>query len=147
MSSGSSNSSALDPASWQPVVLRKERPPAGETTVKGPISLAKTEVSTEARSTGNKAEGRPLSREQWKTLSGAEDVTDAKKVVTTVSRTLGAKIAQARAGKGLKRSQLARTLSIRETELGGWENGISLFNAGLLTKINRALGTQLKKTD
>ena len=115
--------------------------------IKGPTSLAKTEVTTEARSTGNKAEGRPLSREQWKTLSGAEDVTESKKVVTTVSRTLGAKIAQARAGKGLKRAQLAQTLSIRETELGGWENGTALFNAGLLTKINRALGTQLKKTD
>jgi ribosome-binding protein aMBF1 (putative translation factor) len=137
----------MDPDVWAPTVMHNPRASGGTPVVRGPISLVKGHVTTSLKASGNKAESQPLSKGQWKTLVGAEDVTEAKSAVATVSRTLGIKIAQARADKGLKRSELAQRLSIREAELGAWENGTALFNPGMLTRLNRALGTQLKKDE
>jgi ribosome-binding protein aMBF1 (putative translation factor) len=70
-----------------------------------------------------------------------------KKVVYTVSKTLGKKLSQARAAKELTRAELAKQISERESVVGGFENGTAIFNGTVLQKLNRALGTKFKKTD
>lgn len=142
-----SDNSAMNSETWTPIVLHKIKPIDPASLTKGPTSLIKSEIITKTRITGNKIQKQSLNINQWKTLNVAEDASDAKLAVPTVNKTLGIKISQARANKNWKRQQLAQSVNVKESEIANWENGIAVFNQGMLNKINRALGTKLKKDD
>jgi len=121
-----------NPVVTQPVNVSKNLPKANTTTVV-------------KKNYGNKPSHTSLVA--FRKLDGNEEVSEMKKILTTVSKTLGQKISQARVGKGMNRVQLATSINERENVLGSWENGTAVFSQHILTKINRSLSTSFKRGD
>lgn len=139
-SSSSAGSSGMDEDAWKPIVLRKtykEPEP-----LKGPTTLSKTSIITVAKAADNKH--KHLSPSQWSKLDAADDAGEMKKILKTVSKSMGTEIAMARIAKGFKRQELAQAISVKEVEVAAWENGTAIFNQAILNKINKALGRHIK---
>jgi putative transcription factor len=65
--------------------------------------------------------------------------------IERVSRSLSLQIQQARNAMKLTQKELAQRAQIPEAEVKSYENGTAIPNGQILQKINRVLGTTLKK--
>jgi ribosome-binding protein aMBF1 (putative translation factor) len=63
-----------------------------------------------------------------------------------VSKTLGARILNARTARGITREQLAVAINKTASDITRIETGNSLLNQPLLNRINRTLKTEIKRS-
>jgi ribosome-binding protein aMBF1 (putative translation factor) len=136
---------------WVQTVIKKTVNTNGTTKLKGPsnINFSYNRSSSSSSSTvsvkkdNHNKNTNKLSKNEYNNLDSNEDVNKP----LMFSSQLGSKIASARTKLGLDRKTLASNLSITESDLAKVETGKSKFDQGLLTKINRQLGTSFKKED
>jgi ribosome-binding protein aMBF1 (putative translation factor) len=64
--------------------------------------------------------------------------------VSRVPRDVGLKIQQLRQEKNMSRSELAKAINEKESVLAGFENATAIMNFGLIGKIERVLGQQVR---
>ena len=140
-----------DAKDWEPTILRKNTTNSGTTKLKGPSNInfsynrassSSSSAVTVKKDNTNKNTNK-LSKNEYNNLESNEDISKP----LMFSTQLGSKIASARAKLGMDRKTLASNLSITESDLAKVETGKTKFDQNLLTKINRQLGTSLKKED
>jgi ribosome-binding protein aMBF1 (putative translation factor) len=147
-------SQPYDNQDWTPVVLRKRTSlHKGPVKINGPLSVRtnpfdKSKLGDSSIATLHRQTGQNLAPTKFRALDG-DDPEEMKKAIVKVSRSLGSKIATARASleTPMTRRDLAVKCSVKESLITDFETGKALFDISLLQKINRALGTSFSKKD
>ena len=127
---------------WEPVVLKKKT--LGTKKALGSASAASVmaakiggSVGTEQRAGAAKSNAAHLGK--------LEDSNDVFKHAT-VDKSLSKAIVQARLAKKMTQAQLATAINERPQIIQEYENGKAIPNAGVINKLDRALGCHLPRS-
>ena len=72
------------------------------------------------------------------------DAAEESCKVDTVGRTLSQKLMQARTAKKMSQKQLAQMCGLQASVVQSYENGKAVPNHGIIQKLEKALGCQLR---
>ena len=122
---------------WNDVtILRKKRPTGNNLKNKNPIASKNVE-STLKYSEGNKKTGAVIDKRKL-------DAQDEGGKLPEVGLSLGQKIQQARAAKGMKQKDLSTRINEKPNVIAEYECGRAIPNNQILGKMERILGVKLR---
>lgn len=129
----------MDHQDWTPVVFRKRPPVGGPTKDAVALRQAQRAGNTESRvRTGNRE-----ASDRVRKMEAAEEM--GKSIpVNRLSVAQRQEMVRARTEKKLSQVQLAQQMNLQPGVVGDLEAGRPVQDAGVLAKINRALGTRLR---